>query len=78
MIQLIPCVRVVKNPKHLSLPHYDFYSIYRLELLNEICALNESLKNFSKENLLKIFTLWSRRLHFPEEFYIFKIRNKVY
>ena len=32
----------------------DLYSIYRLELLNDICALNESLKNFSEENLLKI------------------------
>ena len=32
----------------------DLYSIYRLELFNDICALNESLKNFSEENLLKI------------------------
>ena len=32
----------------------DLYSVYRLELLNDIFALNESLKNFSKENLLKI------------------------
>ena len=42
----------------------DLYSIYRLELLNDICALNGSLKNSSEEN----FTLWSRRLHFPVEF----------
>ena len=38
--------------------HYLFccelYSIYRLELLHDICALNESLKNFSEENLLEI------------------------
>ena len=34
--------------------HCDLYSVYRLELLNDICALNESLKNFSEENLLKI------------------------
>ena len=27
---------------------------YRLELLNDICDLNESLKNFLEENLLKI------------------------
>ena len=32
----------------------DLYSIYRLELLNDICVLNESLKNFSEENLWKI------------------------
>ena len=32
----------------------DLSSIYRLELLNDICALNEYLKNFSEENLLKI------------------------
>ena len=32
----------------------DLYSIYQLELLNDICALNESLKIFSEENLLKI------------------------
>ena len=32
----------------------DFYSIYRLELLNDICALNHSLKNISEENLLKV------------------------
>ena len=32
----------------------DFYSIYRLELLNDICASNHSLKNISEENLLKV------------------------
>ena len=32
----------------------DLYSIYQLELLNDICALNESLKNSSEEKLLKI------------------------
>ena len=40
-------------PLHYLL-RYDLYSIYRLELLNDICTLNESLKNFSEENLLKI------------------------
>ena len=39
--------------------HYLFccelYSIYRLELLHDICALNESLKNFSEENLSKFY-----------------------
>ena len=32
----------------------DLYSSYRLELFNNICALNESLKNFLEERLLKI------------------------
>ena len=36
------------------LPRCNFYSIYRLELLNDICALNHSLKNISEENLLKM------------------------
>ena len=31
--------------------HCDLYSIYRLELLNDVCALNESLKNSSEEKL---------------------------
>ena len=34
--------------------HCDLYSIYWLEFLNGICALNESLKNSSEEKLLKI------------------------
>ena len=34
--------------------HCKFYSIYRLELLNDICDLNKSLKNSSIGNLLKI------------------------
>ena len=33
----------------------DPYSIYRLELLNDIFALNGSLENSSEEKLLKIF-----------------------
>ena len=32
----------------------DLHSVYRLELLNDVCALNGSLKNSSKEKLLKI------------------------
>ena len=30
------------------------YSIYRLELLNDICDLSKFLKNSSEKNLLKI------------------------
>ena len=36
------------------LMHCDFYSIYRLELLNDICALNHSLKNILEEKILKV------------------------
>ena len=32
----------------------DLYSIYRLELHNDICTLNESLQNFLEQNFLKI------------------------
>ena len=32
----------------------DFYSIYRLELLNDICALNNSVKKISEENISKV------------------------
>ena len=34
--------------------HCDLYSIDQLELLNDICALNKSLKKLSEENLLKV------------------------
>ena len=33
---------------------YDLYSIYRLELLNDIYNLSGSLKNSTEEKLLKI------------------------
>ena len=45
----------------------DFYSIYRL---NDICALNHSLKNTSEENLLKVL------LYGAEEF-SFKINSEI-
>ena len=48
----------------------DFHSIYRLELLNDICALNHSLKNISEENLLKVL------LYGAEEF-SFKINSEI-
>ena len=34
--------------------HCKFYSIYLLELLNDICTLNESLINFLEENRLRV------------------------
>ena len=53
-----------------SLLHCDFYSRYRLEVLNYICELNHSLKNTSEENLLKVL------LYGAEEF-CFKINSEV-
>ena len=47
------CGKELETALHYLL-HCDLYSIYRLELLNDICALNESLKNSSEDNLLKI------------------------
>ena len=47
----------------------DFYSVYRLELLNDICVLNHSLKNISEENLKVL-------LYGAEEFY-FKNNSKI-
>ena len=50
--------------------HYAFSSIYRLELPNDICSLNHSLKNISEENLLKVL------LYGAEEF-SFKINSEI-
>ena len=47
------CSKEPKTTLHYLL-RCDLYSIYRLELLNDVCALDELLKNFSEENLLKI------------------------
>ena len=38
----------------LFLLRYDLYSIYRLERLNDLCAINGSLKDSLEEKLLKI------------------------
>ena len=48
----------------------DFYSIHRLELLNDLCVLNHSLKNVLEENLLKVI------LYRAEEF-SFKINSEI-
>ena len=48
----------------------EFYSIYRLELLNDICDLNHSLKNISEVNLLEVL------LYGAEEF-SFKINSEI-
>ena len=47
------CVKEPETTLHYLL-RCNFYSIYRLELLNDICTLIHSLKNISKENLFKV------------------------
>ena len=42
----------------------DFHSIYRLELLNDICALNHSLKNIWEEKLLKVLLYGAQEISF--------------
>ena len=47
------CRKETETTLHYLL-HSDFYSIYRIELLNDICALTNFLKNIVEENLLKV------------------------
>ena len=42
----------------------DFYSIYRLEPLNDVCALNGSLMDSSEEKLLKILLYGAEENYF--------------
>ena len=63
------CCKEPETTLHNTL-RCNFYSIYRLELLNDICALNHSLKNISEENLLKVL------LYRAEEF-SFKINSEI-
>ena len=56
------CGKEYKTTLHYLL-RCDFYSIYRLELLNDICALKHSLKTISEENLLTVL------LYPAEEFF---------
>ena len=73
---LCSCGKEPETTLHYLLP-CDLYSIYRLEFLNDICALNESLKNLSEENLLKVLS-YGVEDYFPDEFWNFKVHNKVY
>ena len=47
------CGKELETTLHYLL-RCNIYSIYRLQLLNSICALNGSLKNWSEEKILKI------------------------
>ena len=54
----------------------DFYSIYRLELLNDICALNGSFENSSEDKLLKILLYGAEDLTFQMNSEILKCTIK--
>ena len=53
IIPMSSCRKEPETTLHYLL-HSDFYSIYRIELLNDICALTNFLKNIVEENLLKV------------------------
>ena len=53
IIPMSSCRKETETTLHYLL-HSDFYSIYRIELLNDICALTNFLKNIVEENLLKL------------------------
>ena len=55
----------------------NFYSIYRLELLNDICALNHLLKNISEENLLKVLLYGAKEFSFKINSEILKCTIKL-
>ena len=76
MMQLINCVREVKNPKQLSATY--FYCTCRLEPLNDICALKHSLKNSSEENLLKVLLCGAEEFSFKSNSEILKSARKTY
>ena len=50
---MCPCSKEPETTLYY-LVRFDFYFIYKVELLNDIFALNRSLKNISEENLLKV------------------------
>ena len=50
--------------------HCDFYAVYRLELFNDVCALNESLTIFSEKTFLKI-------LIYGAEDFTFQINSEI-
>ena len=69
------CGKELETTLHYLL-HCDFYSIYRLELLNDICALNDSLNNTSEENLLKVLLYGAEEFSFMIDSEILKCTIK--
>ena len=63
------CGFVLKTKIHSTL-HCNFYSTQKLELLNNACFLNPSLKNYSNEKPLNIL------LHGSEDF-IYNMNNEI-
>ena len=62
---MCPCGKEPETTFHCLL-RCNLYSIYRLELLNDICALNGSLENSSEEKLSKVLLYGAEE--FPDEF----------
>ena len=60
-----------------NLLHCYFYCICRLEPLNDICALKHSLKNGSKENLLKVLPCGAEEISFKINSEILKCIRKT-
>ena len=52
------------------------YSIYRLELLKDICALNRSLENSSEEKRLKLYFIEQKTSLSQMNFEILKCTTK--
>ena len=57
------CVLELETTLHYLL-RCNFYSELRAELLNDICALNRTLKNLSHQKLLNIFLYGSENVSF--------------
>ena len=71
------CGKESERTLHYLLP-WGLYSISQLELLNDIYALNGCLKNSSDEKFWKFYFTEEKTDEFADEFWNFKVHNKVY
>ena len=71
------CSKEPEKTLHYLLP-CGLYSISQLELLNDIYALNRRLKNSSDEKFWKFYFMEQKTDEFADEFWNFKVHNKVY
>ena len=60
-----------------TLLHCNFHSLYRLELLNDICGLNHSLKNILEKSILKVLLSGVEEFSFKFNSEILKCSIKV-
>ena len=70
------CGKEPETTMHYLL-HCDFYSMYRLEFLNDICALNHFLKDISESNLLKVLLYGVEEFSFKINFEVLKCTIKL-